>query len=486
MALTDYGLTPQGFIKMRLPEIRQEIVADLRARATASGDTVVPDTRPDSILGLTIDTFAEREAALWDLAEAIYLSKYPYSAFGVSLDRSVSFTGVERLKPEPSRVPVIFYGPEGSAVDVGFQVRNASTQTIYVTTESFTISALRAADVLISPVVESNALYRVTVDGVDYDYTSDEAPTPATIAAGVAGALGNAGMTVETSGGQVRAYDVSTEGRSILLSPNMTFAEIGTPHVVETPEPMSEAAEPGQISETVSLPSFALRVDNRAPGVEGRTRESDAELQQRYSEGVFVLGAATLPSLAPNVRRVPGVLDVVTRKNDTDFETPAGLLPHSTHFIVDGGIDAEVAREIYRVIAAGILTNGAVSVALDTEEGPQTIRFDRPAPVYVWVRVFVTPKSDASAFPPDGLGRIRDGVVSQGSALHSGEAVVWQAFFTPVYAVEGVESAELKFAYSSDPNFTPGPDDWEAANIAVTPVQRVRFDPSRVEVTLNA
>lgn len=486
MALTDYGLTPQGFIKMRLPEIRQEIVADLRARATASGDTVVPDTRPDSILGLTIDTFAEREAALWDLAEALYLSKYPYSAFGVSLDRAVSFTGVERLKPEPSRVPVIFYGPEGATVDEGFQVRNASTQTIYTVPQAFTITALRAADVLISLTVEPSALYRVTVDGTDYDYTSDEAPTPASVAAGVAGALGNAGMTVETSGGQVRAYDVSTEGRSVLLSGNMSFEEIGSVRVVETPEPMSETAEAGQISETVSLPSFALRVYNRAPGVAGRTRESDAELQQRYSEGVFVLGAATLPSLAPNVRRVPGVLDVVTRKNDADFETPDGLLPHSTHFIVDGGIDAEVAREIYRVIAAGIPTNGAVVVDLDTDEGPQTIRFDRPAPVYVWARVFVTPKSDASAFPPDGLGRIRDGIVSQGAALHSGEGVVWQAFFTPVYAVEGVESAELKFAYSTDPNFEPEAGDWQAANIPVTAVQRVRFDASRVEVTLNA
>lgn len=486
MALTDYGLTPQGFIKMRLPEIRQEIVADLRARATASGDTVVPDTRPDSILGLTIDTFAEREAALWDLAEAIYLSKYPYSAFGVSLDRAVSFTGVERLKPEPSRVPVIFYGPEGASVPQGFQVRNASTQTIYVTSEAFTITALQAADVLINPVLESDALYRATVDGVDYDYVSDGAPTPSTIAAGVAGALSNAGLLVETSGGQVRAYDVSTEGRSIILSSNMSFAEIGTVRIVETPEAMSEAAEVGQISETVSLASFALRVFNRAPGVAGRTRESDAELQQRYSDGVFVLGAATLPSLAPNVRRVPGVLDVVTRKNDTDFVTPDGLLPHSTHFIVDGGVDSEVAREIYRVIAAGIPTNGEVAVSLDTEEGPQTIRFDRPAPVYVWVRVFVTPKTDASSFPPDGLGRIREGIVSQGAALHSGDPVVWQAFFTPVYAVGGVDSAELKFAYSSDPNFVPGPDDWQAANIAVTPVQRVRFDPSRVEVTLDA
>ena len=61
----DYGVLPTGFIKMRLPEIRAAIITDLKQRLLAAGLPADIQTRPDSVLGLLIDTFAEREAALW-------------------------------------------------------------------------------------------------------------------------------------------------------------------------------------------------------------------------------------------------------------------------------------------------------------------------------------------------------------------------------------------------------------------------------------
>jgi len=68
----DYGVLPTGFIKMRLPEIRAAIIADLKQRLLAAGLPADIQTRPDSVLGLLIDTFAEREAALWNVAEGVY------------------------------------------------------------------------------------------------------------------------------------------------------------------------------------------------------------------------------------------------------------------------------------------------------------------------------------------------------------------------------------------------------------------------------
>ncbi len=45
--MADYGVTPLGFVRPRMPEIRQEIIDDLRARLRASGLSDDIQTRPD-------------------------------------------------------------------------------------------------------------------------------------------------------------------------------------------------------------------------------------------------------------------------------------------------------------------------------------------------------------------------------------------------------------------------------------------------------
>ncbi|KAG1186433.1 hypothetical protein G6F35_014654 [Rhizopus arrhizus] len=49
---------------------------------------------------------------------------YPGSATGVSLDRSVSFTGVSRYTAERSRAYVVLYGAPGTTVPGGAQIRH--------------------------------------------------------------------------------------------------------------------------------------------------------------------------------------------------------------------------------------------------------------------------------------------------------------------------------------------------------------------------
>ena len=105
----DYGVLPTGFIKMRLPEIRAAIIADLKQRLLAAGLPADIQTRPDSVLGLLIDTFAEREAALWNVAEGVYNAMYPDTATGIALDNAVAFTGVRRLGARPSSADLLIY-----------------------------------------------------------------------------------------------------------------------------------------------------------------------------------------------------------------------------------------------------------------------------------------------------------------------------------------------------------------------------------------
>lgn len=483
--MADYGVTPEGFVRPRLPEIRMEIIEDLRRNLRAKGLPDDIETRPDSVMGVLIDTFGEREAALWEMGEGVYYAMYPGSAFGVSLDRAVSFSGVERLKAERSRAYVVAYGLQGTKILAGAQIRHRSTQNIWRTREDVTISAAAAADVRIVPVVQPSATYRVTVDGAPYTYTSGTGATIAAVLAGLVVALAPSGLQVSSDGATIRLVSVASVAVSIQLSSNLSFGEVGSAVLAETVDAIPEVAQPGDLDSIVTLVPGWTRVTNLQAGAVGRLRETDPQLKARYPQGVFRLGAGTLPSIGPNIRNdVPGVVDIRVLQNTTDFIDSAGRLPHSVHVIVDGGIDDDIAQAIYRYKGGGIDTNGAVVKVLDTPEGQQTIQFDRPQPVYVWVRAQVTLlPTDEQAFPPDGFGQIERAILETGSGHTIGQDVRHQRFFCLIYGTKGIAEVDLRLAHSTDPKFVPKPTDYKAANIEIGDAQKAVFDASRIEVT---
>jgi len=483
--MADYGVTPEGFVRPRLPEIRMEIIEELRRNLRARGLPDDMETRPDSVTGVLIDTFAERETALWEMGEGVYYAMYPGSASGVSLDRAVSFSGVKRLKAERSRVYVLAYGLQGTQIPTGAQIRHRSTQTIWRTTQDITIAAAAAADVRLVPVVQSSASYIVTVDGTPYTYISEAGATIASVLAGLVVALAPSGLHVASDGATIRLVAVATLSVSIQLSSNLSFAEVGSPVLAETVEAIAEVAEPGDLDSIVTLVAGWVRVSNLQFGAVGHQRETDAQLRARYRLGVFRFGAATLPSIGPNIfNEVPGISDIRVFNNQTDQVDAAGRKPHSVHVIVDGGIDDDIAHAIYRFKSGGIDTNGAITKVLDTPEGIQLIQFDRPEPVYVWVRAVVTLLPvEEQAFPPDGFGQIEKAILATGEGHTIGLDVRHQRFFCLIYGTKGIAQVDLQLAHSTNPTFVPGLADYKAANIEIGDAQKAMFDASRIKVT---
>ena len=161
------GVTPYGFVKMRLPEIRQAIAADLKNRLMAAGLDGNIETRPDSVLGMLIDTFAEREAALWENAEAVYNAMYPQTAAGVSLDRAVSLAGVSRLAAQKAYTRLIFWGAKGTVVPKGAQA-SAENSSLWTTDEAVSITLTAAAGLVLQATGDEVGL---TCNGVVYRFT---------------------------------------------------------------------------------------------------------------------------------------------------------------------------------------------------------------------------------------------------------------------------------------------------------------------------
>ena len=137
----DYGVLPSGFSRMRMPEIRQSII-----NALTQSLGIDLETRPDSITGQFIDVFAEREATMWELAEAVYFAMYPISATGINLDHAVSFAGVVRLFAEKSTAWCACYGVEGTIIPPGSLVRSANNQDNFLLDTPVTISRQNAID----------------------------------------------------------------------------------------------------------------------------------------------------------------------------------------------------------------------------------------------------------------------------------------------------------------------------------------------------
>lgn len=480
-----YGVTAEGFVRPRLPEIRQEIVADLIARLRAAGVAGSIETRPDSVLGLLIDTFAERESALWEQAEGVYYSTYPGSAGGISLDRSVSFTGVTRLPAQSSRGYVVLYGLAGTLVPAGAQIRHLASQTLWQIDADTTIQPGAAADATVVPVVQNLTTYTVSINGVAYSYTSDSTATIGEILGGLVAALSTSSVNVESNGAALRLWSDGRQAFGLQLGPALSLTSLGSPALVLAATVGPQDAQPGDLSVIVTRIDGWDSVNNLQAATLGRLAENDAELRARYPTGLFRLGAGTMPSLSPNVRDgVPGVSAVKVFENDTDFEDGIGRPPHSVHFVVEGGLDDEVGEAIFRVKGAGIDTFGEIGVLVTDAEGAiHPIYFDRPVPVYIWVRATLTLLPPAEqAFPPDGFAQVTDAILTTGTSHQIGQDVVRQRFFGGMYGTPGIASVNLLLASSTDPAFEPAPEDFGMANIAIQDFQVAKFDRSRIEV----
>lgn len=482
-----YGITEDGFVKPRMSELRQDITDDLIRRLRQAGYTSDIQTRPDSVLGISIDAAAERMSVLYDRMEAVYNAMYPSTAMGANLDKAVSFAPVTRLADEASQCYVVFYGAVGTIVPQGTQFRNSDTETLWQTTGQVAIQTAAVADVTLIGTAQDNSTYTITINGWPYSYTSGTGATWAQIIAALVGVVSSAGVSVSSDATSIRLYTDGSSAFRVSLSSQMVFRTIGSPVLAETVSPTDEGASAGRLTEMISLVTGVDAVNNLQDGVSGRTAETDAELRARYHDsGVYLLGAGTLPSIKANlIANVLGVSNVRVFENATDLIDSVGRPPHSIHVVAVGGLPDSIAAELYRVKPAGIDTYGHVHVSVPIEGGSfLTISFDRPTPIYVWVKAVVTtlPGSEQT-FPADGLDQIRQALNQRGQQQDIGDDVLLQAYFCAIYKTEGVGNVDLQMAYSYDAEFVPKESDYSTANITIADYEQAEFDLSRITVT---
>lgn len=230
---------------------------------------------------------------------------------------------------------------------------------------------------------------------------------------------------------------------------------------------------PGAVSGLVS-------VSNDAAFTGGRERETDEEFRDRYYASVDFAGGVNADAIrAALLQNVEGIMEAKVFENDTDVEDDHGLPPHSIEVVVYGGLEGDIAKQIYDRVASGIQTFGQVAVQVITASGStKEIRFNRPRPVQVWVKIvgLITNGN----FPHDGEDRIKAAIVDyigdqESGGVGIGETLYHQRIPAILYTIPGVLDFDVLLGTV--------PDDLKEQNISVDSRSKVITSEGMVTVT---
>ena len=264
--------------------------------------------------------------------------------------------------------------------------------------------------------------------------------------------------------------------------------EIGSDGTVTLPAQATVAGADGNVEkETITtivnpgIPEGITNVSNPAAFEGGRARETDEDYRDRYYKSVDYAGGVNADAIRGEIlQNVEGVYAVIVYENDTDEEDSGGLPAHSIEAVVYGGLDGDIAKQIFRRKAAGIQTHGGKSVSVLSDSGATyTIKFSRPTLVDVWVKItdLVT---DEDKFPTNGKALIKAAIIDYiGSDANGGttigEDIYYNRLPAVIYTVPGVLDFELKI--SSDGSA------YNYDNIEISSRQKAVTAESKVSIT---
>lgn len=479
MATVNYGLSPQGFKRKRLPEIIQSLnnrVSDKLGVQIQSG--------ANSIFGQLHGVYGYEIANLWELAENIYNAMYPSTAQGTSLSNAAGLAGIRQITAERSIVYATCYGTEATQIPFGAQISSLTNpEMIFSCNKTDAIISSGAActvQCVIPSAVASGTVYSITIDGVQKTYTATSADTKTTVLTALMSQFSFDDKTFSLAN-DVLTVSMNDATKTFAISAiNINIQNIGSP--VEFISTISGAVNPsvGSLTNIVTAYTGWASVINQTPTIVGRNDEQDISLRQRWSASVYDRASAMVEAIQAAIyANVTGVTSATVYENDSDETDEFDRPPHSIEAVVQGGDDIDIAEQIWRTKAAGIDTYGDESVEITDSQGiKHEMFFNRPTPVLVWVKVVIAENPDES-ISPSAATEVAEAVLAKGQTQRVGEDVILQRYFSAIF------SSTVGIGYiniTATTGETAG--EYSATNIVISPREIAVFDASRIEVTV--
>lgn len=434
----EYGVTVNGFVRKRLPEIREDIFKSLEQNL---GSTV--SRQPNSMIGVLIGVYAAELDRMWQLLERDYYDRSPISASEGSLDNTLAYTNVQRKKAQASYLYAVCYGRSGMVLPANCQIKDASGYKWNIIEES-TITLNDCVHVTLDVVAPAEGkVYSVQFDNdAVIKYTAQENDTALIVAVALAS------QSVEKWQGSIvegkLVFERSDRRYGAVVVPNESFVvtQVGSPI-------RFDCEEYGEIEPLLNSVNYIntnydgwFSVSNESETYVGRDYETASEVRQRYASAVFRNSIGMKESIKAALLELQDVTSVTIYENRTD-ETVDGLKPHSFQAIVFGGDEEAIARTILNVAPLGIDTNGDICVRIEDSEGAaQDVCFSRPHEVQIYVKVIIKEYNE-EILPGDAIDKIKNIVVEQIGKLSMGNDVIYQRLLGPIYSgVDGISYIE--------------------------------------------
>ena len=501
------GLDEFGLTIKRLVEIKDEIEASLRV---AFGDQI--NTLPQSVIGQLVNLFAEREALIWELVEAVYDSQYPDSAEGASFDQVGTLTGFTRLRVIASTIALqAFLGTPATVIPTGTILSvDGDSASKFATDNEITLIAGtdEIQDVDFSAVPTSGS-FKLIFEGettVDIDWNDSNADVQTalnalTILSGVV-VTGDftAGFTVTFSG------DDGKQPQSVLTFTDNTLDSGGsvTITIAETTPGIYQGST--TMTATVTGPVVANSgtltvIDNPIAGLTstvnpedatvGRDIETDAEARIRRNTRLQISIAGPVEAIRNNILNLNEVLGSIQLEDVRIFEnttliTDARGIPGKAFeaFVFQaGGVDTrdqEIWDAIGQAKPAGIEAHGDVSGTYTDSQGfGHTIKFSRPTEIDIYLDLDLTVTSE---YPTDGDTQVENIMVLWGDGLGTGQDVIVfgsNSLIAQLNDIPGISDVVIRIGTSASPTL----DNNIVIDDGITPgvdVEKSSWDTSRI------
>jgi len=192
-------------------------------------------------------------------------------------------------------------------------------------------------------------------------------------------------------------------------------------------------ATPGTITQIVTPTKGWISVTNEVPAVPGAPVETDEQLRLRQSNSVALPSQTLLGGIIGGIASVSGVKRYKVYENDTNATDENGIPSHSIAAVVEGGLDDDIAEQIYLRKGPGCGTFGDLAVQYTNDDGLTTaIRFSRPE--YVSININITIQR-RSGYMADTTQKIYNQIASYIEELDIGTDVTITAIYTVVLSL---------------------------------------------------
>ena len=485
------GLTSTGFQRLSLDEIKTALEESLKSKLGRGINLVAP-----SVLATLVGIAAERESLLWELAEDVYNSQYPDTAFGTSLDNVASLLGLIRLEASPTLIErQLFFGTNGTIIPAGTVISlEGNSAAKFQTDASVTLVAGVDAVQLVAFSLVPNA------GSFKLQYLDQETTTLtfAASAANVQTALNGIGELsgVSVSGNFTSGFTITFAGadgkqdHELLVVTSNTLVQGITPVTTTVTQPtpgvpqgetsmtaLTDGATSAPRKSNVTIESLVVGLSssfNSTDGIVGRNLETDNELRIRREDSLQVAGAATVDAIRSRLAALDGVIAAIVFENTALVPDIDGRPAKSFEAVVQGGLDADITQTVWDTKPAGIETIGNQSgVATDDLGNAHTVYWSRPNEVDIYINITVT--TDFS-YPVDGDTQVENALIAFINGLGIGEdVIVYPKLICALDAIPGITDIVIDIGTAPAPTL----DD----NIVIAADEIARTDTTKISVT---